>query len=294
MLRLKPQPSISAPTASATLSTAGSTGRSAVMARVVVGPRCTTLLARGHAHRAAARSASSGGEPRLLLAPPRDDLDDLALRQAARRPDRRRSPRGRVRSSRAVTLRIDSTSTVDHELDAHRAGGAGRQVVEHDLAELAVLRHVRRLALVELDRDELLVRRPWSRTAGARAPAASSCAASSTANCESPTLMPMSCGVTSSSARRRTRRRGCRAYAAAPSATTSSGFAPFDGFRPKIRSTTVLHRRPPRHAADEQDLLELGRGRGRRRRARGGTAPRADRAGPWSASSISSRVSVRS
>src|ERR1043166_6370725 len=91
MLRRNPHASISAPTASATLSTAGSTVMACCCRR---GRRACSAPGRGWSPEPYLRSLRGGGgggrdaERGMLLAPALDDLDDLALRQPAGRPDR--------------------------------------------------------------------------------------------------------------------------------------------------------------------------------------------------------------
>src|SRR3954451_6485342 len=117
MLRLNPQFSISAPTASATFSTAGSTACFAILG--LVGWLHRGLLARRHAHDVAAFTRELADD-RVLVAAAIDDLHDLALRQAARRTDRD------ARFLAGLQLaRGDAEDRFDidrhHELDAHRA-----------------------------------------------------------------------------------------------------------------------------------------------------------------------------
>src|SRR5947207_2095404 len=82
MLRLKPHCSISAPTASATRNTAGSKRSGFVIGVIGLGDR---VVARRHAHAAAVRWQPA--DDRRIVAAAIHDLDDLALRQPAGRPD---------------------------------------------------------------------------------------------------------------------------------------------------------------------------------------------------------------
>src|SRR5664279_138394 len=155
MLRLKPHDSISAPTASATFNTAGSTVLSAIHDSLGLVRFDRLLLARRDADDVAT-FARQLADDRGLLTPAIDDLDDLALRQSARRTNRH------ARFTTALELACgDAQQRFDidrhHELDAHRAGWARRQIIEHDLAELAVLAELIGLALIDIDRDELLI-----------------------------------------------------------------------------------------------------------------------------------------
>ena len=292
MLRLKPHASISAPTASATLQH----GR--VDRRRHHFSSSSGLVDRG-CSRVVTRTMpppSGGSLPTIdvLLAAARDDLDDLALRQAARRPDRH------ARLAAALELaRGDAEDRLDvdrdHELDADRARRAR-----------AADRRARpgRACGSSRRRSTRPGRARSTRTSGSSVVVANSRRArtgsielrgTTTANCESPTLMPMSCGVTSSSAASSDSPARMPAYARGAERDDLVGVrALATASCRRSARPIVLHRRPPRHAADEQDLLDVGRGEpGVGERAHG-TAPRADRADPWSAARRSSRVIVRS
>ena len=293
MLRLKPQPSISAPTASATLSTAGST-RSLLTSTSSSSGGCDGgLLARRDARDVAA-FARQLRDDRRLLAAAIDDLDDLALRQAARRADRD----ARLLAA-AQLARGDAEDRLDvdghHELDAHRAR-RGRAADRRARPGRACGSSQRRSTRPGRARSR--------RTSGSRDVVANSLRARTgsielrgiiTANRVSPTLMPMSCGVTSSSA----------ASSASPDEDAGvRGGAERDdlvGVRAlatacvaKIRSTmrcTAGHRVMPPTSRTSSTSPALEAGVGERAPAR---CLERDRAGPCVSCSISSRVIVRS
>ena len=238
MLRLKPQASISAPTASATLSTAGSIGH-----RELPGYLLTHRRRRGVVTACTRVVTRTSTAPRTREPPVETELSRRRRLMISTISRCESPPDGRIvtvdwrpvlqlaRGDREQRLDVDG----DHELDAHGyPAGPGGRSSSVTWPSLRFFVTSCRLALIELDRDVLLIlvrRREHAAGAHRQHRVARQHRRRS---CESPTLDAdvVRRDVEQRRIVGRFARERIPAYAAAPCATTSSGFAPLLGFLP--------------------------------------------------------------